>query len=230
VRILLVEDDEGISNFIVKGLQEAAYAIDVAADGEDALYHISINEYDLIVLDVMIPFKNGFEVCGEIREQGLEIPILMLTARDSVKDRIKGLNAGADDYLTKPFAYGELLARIRALLRRKDKQFVEPRIEVGDLAVDTQSQRVWRNSKEISLTTKEFTVLEYFARNANRVIGREELSEHCWNETYDPFTNTIEVFVNRLRKKIDKDMKVPLLHTRRGAGYVLQDLTKNEAS
>ena len=230
MRILLVEDDEGISNFIVKGLEEAAYAVDLAEDGEDALYQISINEYDAIVLDVMIPSKDGIEVCREIREKGMDIPILMLTARDAVKDRIKGLDAGADDYLTKPFAYEELLARVRALLRRKEKQFLASKIEIGDLEIDTQSQRVWRRGKEISLTTKEFTVLEYFARNAGRVIGREELSEHCWNETYDPFTNTIEVFVNRLRKKIDKDTKNPLLHTRRGAGYILQDLERDENS
>jgi two-component system copper resistance phosphate regulon response regulator CusR len=226
VRILLVEDDEGIVNFIVKGLREAAYAVDIATDGEEALYQISINEYDAIILDVMIPVKDGFEVCREIREQRLQTPILMLTARDAVKDRIKGLDAGADDYLTKPFAYGELLARIRALLRRKEKQFITTRIKIRDLEIDTKAQRVWRNAKEISLTTKEFTVLEYFARNAGRVIGREELSEHCWDENYDPFTNSIEVFVNRLRKKIDKDANNPLIQTRRGAGYILQDLSK----
>jgi two-component system copper resistance phosphate regulon response regulator CusR len=171
----------------------------------------------------MIPFKNGFEVCREIREQGLEIPILMLTARDAVKDRIAGLDAGADDYLIKPFAYGELLARVRALLRRKEKQFVDSRLNVGEIEIDTKSQRVWRSGEEILLTTKEFTVLEYFARNPGRVIGREELSEHCWDETYDPFTNSIEVFVNRLRKKIDKDSNKPLIKTRRGAGYILQE-------
>ncbi len=226
MRILLVEDDEGISGFILKGLREAAYAIDLSVDGEDALYQVSINEYDLIILDVNIPFKNGFEVCKKIREQELKIPILMLTARDAVKDRVEGLDAGADDYLTKPFAYDELLARIRALLRRREKQFVESHIEVGDLEIDTDSQRVWRNGEEILLTTKEFTVLEYFARNANRVIGREELSGHCWDETYDPFTNSIEVFINRLRNKIDKDSDKPLIQTRRGAGYILQDASQ----
>ena len=148
VRILLVEDDEGISNFIIKGLREAAYAVDLSVDGEDALYQVSINEYDVIILDVMIPVKDGFEVCKEIREQGSEIPILMLTARDSVKDRIAGLDVGADDYLTKPFAFGELLARVRALLRRKDKQFVESLIKIGDLEIDTKSQRVWRRAKK----------------------------------------------------------------------------------
>ncbi|MGI8670717.1 MAG: response regulator transcription factor [Aridibacter sp.] len=224
MRILLVEDDEGISNFILKGLRETAYAVDLAVDGDEAIYQSSINEYDLIILDVMIPVKNGFEVCREIREKGLQIPVLMLTARDAVQDKIEGLDVGADDYLTKPFAYGELLARIRALLRRKDKQFVESHIEIGDLTIDTHSQRIWRSSEEILLTTKEFTVLEYFARNAGRVIGREELSEHCWDETYDPFSNTIEVFINRLRKKIDANSEISLLHTRRGAGYILQEL------
>ncbi len=224
MRILLVEDDEGISNFILKGLREAAYAVDLAVDGDEAIYQTAINEYDLIILDVMIPIKNGFEVCREIREKGLQIPVLMLTARDAVQDKIEGLDVGADDYLTKPFAYGELLARIRALLRRKDKQFVESHIEIGDLKIDTLSQRIWQSGEEILLTTKEFTVLEYFARNAGRVIGREELSEHCWDETYDAFSNSIEVFINRLRKKIDTDSENPLLHTRRGAGYILQKL------
>lgn len=224
MRILLVEDDEGISSFILKGLREAAFAVDLSVDGEDALYQVSINEYDAIILDVNIPFKNGFEVCSELREQGSEVPILMLTARDAVKDRIEGLDVGADDYLIKPFAYGELLARVRALLRRKEKQFVDSTLNVGELEIDTKSQRVWRSSgEEILLTTKEFTVLEYFARNPGRVIGREELSEHCWDETYDAFTNSIEVFINRLRKKIDKAANKPLIQTRRGAGYILQD-------
>ncbi len=219
----MVEDDEGISNFILKGLRESAYAVDLAIDGNDALYQTSINEYDLIILDVMIPGKNGFEVCRELREMGFEIPVLMLTARDAVDDRIEGLDVGADDYLVKPFAYGEFLARIRALLRRKEKQLVETIIKIGDLEIDTQTQSVLRDGEVISLTAKEFTVLEYFARNMNRVIGREEISEHCWDESYDPFSNSIEVFVNRLRKKLDVNSNNPLLHTRRGAGYILQE-------
>ncbi len=224
MRILLVEDDAGIVNFIVKGLREAAYAVDVANDGEDALYQVSINEYDAVILDVMIPIKDGFEVCRELRENGLQIPVLMLTARDSVGDRIRGLDTGADDYLIKPFAFGELLARLRALLRRKDKHFTDSEIMIGDLKIDSKSQRVWREGGEIILTTKEFTVLEYLAHNAGRVVGREEISEHCWDETYDPFSNSIEVFINRLRKKIDAAGKKNLLHTRRGAGYILQNL------
>lgn len=228
MRILLVEDDEGISSFILKGLREAALAVDLSADGEDALYQVSINDYDLVILDVMIPLKDGFEVCREMREQGLETPILMLTARDAVQDRIEGLDSGADDYLVKPFAYDELLARIRALLRRKEKPLAPDLLKVGDLEVDTKSQRIRRGGEEIRLTAKEYTVLEYFARNPGRVIGREEISEHCWDETYDPFTNSIEVFINRLRKKIDKNSREPLLQTRRGAGYILQLEDKRE--
>lgn len=224
MRILLVEDDDGIVNFIVKGLREAAYAVDVSNNGEDALYQVSINEYDAIILDVMIPLKDGFEVCKELREKGLQTPVLMLTARDSVGDRIKGLDTGADDYLIKPFAFGELLARLRALLRRKEKQFTDSEVIIGDLKIDSKSQAVWRDKEKISLTAKEFTVLEYLANNAGRIIGREEISEHCWDENYDPFSNSIEVFINRLRKKIDSDGKNPLLHTKRGAGYILQNL------
>ena len=228
MRILLVEDEPRIANFICQGLRESAFAVDAAETGDDALYQAAVNEYDLIILDVMIPGRDGFEVCRELRETGLQIPILMLTARDAVEDRIKGLDAGADDYLTKPFAFGELLARLRALLRRREKSFTDSEIVVGDLRIDAKSQRVRRGAEEILLTAKEFTVLEYLARNADRVIGREELSEHCWDETYDPFSNTIEVFINRLRKKMETDGKETLLYTRRGAGYILRNLGTDE--
>lgn len=228
MRILLVEDEPRIANFVSKGLRENAFAVDVAETGENALYQAEINTYDAIILDVMIPEKDGFEVCRELREKGSPIPILMLTARDAVEDRIEGLDTGADDYLTKPFAFGELLARLRAILRRREKSFLPARITVADLEIDSQSQRVRRGGREIQLTTKEFAVLEYLARNAGKVVGREEISEHCWDETYDPFSNTIEVFINRLRRKIDTEGKTPLLHTRRGAGYVLGDLTASE--
>ncbi len=229
MRILLVEDEPRIANFVVKGLRDNAFAVDTVETGEAALYQAEINTYDAIILDVMIPEKDGLEVCRELREKGSQIPILMLTARDTVEDRISGLNFGADDYLTKPFAFGELIARLRAILRRREKSFEPTRITVDDLEIDTQSQRTWRGGQEIALTTKEFTVLEYLARNAGKVIGREEISEHCWDETYDPFTNTIEVFINRLRKKIDaEEGKTTLLHTKRGAGYVLGDLTAKE--
>lgn len=223
MRVLLVEDEPRVANFISKGLRENAFAVDIAATGEGALYQVEINTYDAIILDVMIPEKDGFEVCLELREKGQNIPIIMLTARDTIEDRIAGLDFGADDYLTKPFAFGELLARLRAVMRRREKSLLPPRVVVADLEVDTHSRKAWRSGKEIQLTAKEFTVLEYLIRNTGRVIGREELSEHCWDETYDPFTNTIEVFINRLRKKIDCGNAKPMLATKRGAGYVLED-------
>lgn len=224
MRILLVEDEPRIAGFVSKGLRESAFAVDVCETGEEALYQAEINSYDLIVLDVMIPKKDGYEVCRELREKNVQTPVLMLTARDAVEDRIKGLDTGADDYLTKPFAFGELLARIRALLRRGDKIFTDSEIVVGDLRIDAKAQRVRRGAAEVFLTTKEYTVLEYLAKNAGRVVGRDEISEHCWDESYDPFSNSIEVFINRLRKKIDVADAKPLLHTKRGAGYILQDL------
>lgn len=224
----MVEDEKRIANFVAKGLRENSYAVDAAETGDDALYLADINTYDAIVLDVMIPAKNGFEVCRELREKGSQIPILMLTARDAVEDRIIGLDTGADDYLTKPFAFGELSARLRAILRRREKSLLPAEFEIGDLRIDGRGQKAERNGKTISLTAKEFAVLEYLARNANRVVGREEISEHCWDETYDPFSNSIEVFINRLRKKIDADGAKPLLHTKRGAGYLLGEVKMEE--
>ena len=220
MRILLVEDDPRIANFVAKGLREQAYAVDVAASGEDALYQASINTYDLAILDVMIPAPNGFEVCRRLRQSGWRIPILMLTARDTTEDRVHGLDTGADDYLVKPFEFRELLARLRALLRRSGD--LRPnRIELEDLVLDTAAQTASRGGGHISLTTKEYALLEYLARNPGRVVGREEISEHVWDETFDPFSNTIEVYVNRLRRKIDQGAGKPLIHTRRGAGYML---------
>jgi two-component system copper resistance phosphate regulon response regulator CusR len=224
MRLLLVEDDARIARFVSKGLRENSFAVDVAADGETALYQVSINDYDAIILDVMIPQKNGFEVCRKIRESEIRVPILMLTARDAVEDRIEGLNLGADDYLTKPFDFGELLARIRALLRR-GKELLQRKIQISDLEIDMQARRVWRDGCEIVLTTKEFALLEFLARNVERVVGREEISTHVWDENFDPFSNLIEVYINRLRRKIDLPNLKPLLHTRRGAGYVLQDFS-----
>jgi DNA-binding response OmpR family regulator len=229
MRILLVEDDPRIANFVAKGLREQAYAVDVAANGEDALYQASINPYDLAILDVMIPAPDGFEVCRRLRQSGWRFPILMLTARDATDDRVHGLDTGADDYLTKPFEFRELLARLRALLRRSGE--LRPnRIEVEDLALDTSAQTAARGGKQIPLTTKEYALLEYLARNAGRVVGREEISEHVWDETFDPFTNTIEVYVNRLRRKIDGPSANPLIHTRRGAGYMLGDAVRGQVA
>jgi DNA-binding response OmpR family regulator len=224
MRILLVEDDSRIAGFVAKGLREQAYAVDVATNGNDALYQASVNAYDLAILDVMIPAPDGFEVCRRLRESGLRLPILMLTARDATDDRVHGLNTGADDYLTKPFEFRELLARLRALLRRSG-ELRPDRIAIDDLVLDSATQTAARAGKQIPLTTKEYALLEYLARNAGRVVGREEISEHVWDETFDPFTNTIEVYVNRLRRKIDEHAAKPLIHTRRGAGYILGSAT-----
>jgi DNA-binding response OmpR family regulator len=218
LRLLLVEDDARIARFVAKGLREQAYAVDVVATGEDALYQTAINSYDLIILDVMIPGKNGFEVCRELRRSGQRVPVLMLTARDSLEDRISGLDHGADDYLTKPFEFRELLARLRALLRRSG-ELRPAQIVVADLVLDTGAQTVSRGGRTIPLTTKEYALLEFLARNAGRVVGRAEIAEHVWDESFDPFSNLIEVYVNRVRRKIDMHGANPLLHTRRGAGY-----------
>jgi two-component system, OmpR family, copper resistance phosphate regulon response regulator CusR len=218
MRLLVVEDDPRIARFIAKGLREQAYAVDISTTGDDALYQAAINSYDLVILDVMIPGKNGFEVCRELRKAGQRMPILMLTARDGVDDRITGLDHGADDYVTKPFEFRELLARLRALMRRST-ELRPPKISVADLVLDTSAQSVSRAGQSIPLTTKEYALLEFLARNAGRVVGRAEIAEHVWDETFDPFSNLIEVYVNRVRRKIDSGSVKPLLHTRRGAGY-----------
>lgn len=220
MRVLLVEDDTRIAHFVAKGLREQSYAVDVAVNGEEALYQVAINTYDLVILDVMIPAPDGFAVCKELRSTGHRMPVLMLTARDTVEDRVEGLDRGADDYLTKPFEFRELLARLRALLRRPSA--LQPAsLSVADLVVDTAGQAVSRSGKSISLTAKEYALVEFLARNAGRVVGRAEIAEHVWDEEFDPFSNLIEVYVNRVRRKIDTKGAKPLLHTRRGAGYVL---------
>lgn len=218
MRVLLVEDDARIARFVAKGLREQAYAVDVVADGDTALYEAAVNSYDVIILDIMIPGKNGFEVCRELRRAGQRMPILMLTARDAIEDRIQGLDHGADDYLTKPFEFRELLARLRALLRRSG-ELRPPKITVADLTLDTAAQSVSRAGHNIPVTTKEYALLEFLARNANRVVGRAEIAEHVWDESFDPFSNLIEVYINRLRRKVDTSGVRALLHTRRGAGY-----------
>ena len=221
MRVLLAEDEPRVARFVARGLRENAYAVDVAANGDDALYQAAINQYDAIILDVMLPRRDGFAVCRELRANGNHTPVLMLTARDAVEDRIAGLDCGADDYLTKPFAFGELLARLRALLRRRGE--VRPaRLRLADLELDTEAQRARRGGREIVLTAKEYALLEFLAREQGRVVGRAEIAEHVWDESFDPFSNLIEVYINRLRRKIDEGCAVPLIHTRRGAGYVLE--------
>ena len=211
---------------LAKGLREQGYAVDVAADGERAVYQTSINDYDLVILDVMLPQKDGFEVCREIRASGSEIPVLMLTARTNVSDRIMGLDSGADDYLVKPFDFLELLARTRALLRRGNTPYSDS-LKILDLEIDTGAKRVKRSERGISLTAKEYALLEYLARNAERVLGRAEIAEHVWGEDFDVFSNLIEVYIQRLRRKIDEGHRFRLLQTRRGEGYILtaQDRT-----
>jgi two-component system copper resistance phosphate regulon response regulator CusR len=210
-----------MAQVIAKGLRENSYAVDIAVDGPAALYQTSINDYDLILLDVLLPGCDGFEVCRELRARGDATPILMLTARATVDDRITGLDAGADDYLTKPFAFGELLARVRALLRREPRMHGDV-FQLEDLVIDSASHQVSRASRKIDLTAKEYALLEYLARRAGQLISRAEIAEHVWDESFDPFSNTIEVFVNRLRKKIDESHPVKLIHTRRGEGYILK--------
>jgi DNA-binding response OmpR family regulator len=220
MRILLVEDEPHAAKMLAKGLRKQTYAVDVARDGQETVRQASINDYDLIILDVMLPLKDGFEVCGDLRAGGSSVPILMLTARDAVQDRIAGLDTGADDYLTKPFDFHELLARARALLRR-GRALRPETIEVADLRIDTRSHEVRRGGELIELTAKEYALLEYLARRAGDVVTRAEISEHVWDESFDPFSNLIEVYIQRLRRRIDEGRETKLIRTLRGEGYRL---------
>jgi two-component system, OmpR family, copper resistance phosphate regulon response regulator CusR len=221
VRILLVEDETRVAALLAKGLREHAHAVDVAEDGDRALEEAAASEYDLVILDVLLPGRSGLEVCRELRAHGCAMPILMLTARDAVDQRVEGLDAGADDYLTKPFDFEELLARVRALGRR-GRALQRTVLEVGDLLVDTRARRAARGGRVIDLTSKEYALLEFMARRAGEVLGRADIAEHVWDSSFDPFSNLIEVYVQRLRRKIDDGHAVKLIHTRRGAGYFLQ--------
>jgi two-component system copper resistance phosphate regulon response regulator CusR len=224
MRLLVVEDDVRLSAVLLQGLREEGYAVDAASDGRAALEALSINAYDAIVLDLMIPAPDGFEVCRQMRSAGLSTPVLMLTARDAVEDRIAGLDCGADDYLVKPFAFSELLARIRALLRRTPIT-AAPTLQSGDLRIDSASHRVFLGDEEIVLTSKEYALLEYLVRNAGRIVTRAEIAEHVWDENFDPFSNLIEVYVNRLRRKVDRTEPHRII-TRRNEGYMLRDEEK----
>jgi two-component system copper resistance phosphate regulon response regulator CusR len=218
--MLLVEDEPRVAHFIAKGLREQSYAVDIANDGEEALYQLSINEYDLIILDVMLPLKDGFQICKEVRAQGVTQPVLMLTARDAIEDRVTGLDCGADDYLGKPFDFKETLARIRALLRRRTKELRPEVLQVADMIIDRSRHAVSRAGRNINLTAKEYSLLEFFVSRADVLVGRSEIAEHVWDENFDPFSNVIDVYVKRLRKKIDAGFSRPLIHTRRGEGYI----------
>ena len=221
MRILVVEDDRKVASFIRKGLTEDGYAVDVASDGETGLAMGLDRLHDVIVLDVMLPGKPGFQVVRELRQAKVATPVLLLTARDAVEDKVQGLDAGADDYLTKPFAFAELLARVRALLRRGTAARA-PVLQVADLTLDPATRTVTRGGEAITLTNREFALLEYLLRNAGRGLTRTMIAEHVWDYSFDSATNVIDVYVNYLRKKIDAGREPKLIHTVRGVGYVLK--------
>jgi DNA-binding response OmpR family regulator len=221
MRILVVEDEQSIANSLVAGLKEESYAVDRVDNGEDAEFFAETNDYDLIVLDLMIPKKDGFQVCQHLRNRGLKTPILMLTALDSTASKVKGLDTGADDYLTKPFSFDEFLARTRALLRR-GPVVAETVLEYGDVKMNLLNHEVTRSGRLLDLTGKEFGLLEYFLRNPERILGRAQLAEHVWDQYFDPLSNVIDVSVSHLRKKLEHGGDSRLLHSIRGMGYMLK--------
>jgi two-component system copper resistance phosphate regulon response regulator CusR len=221
VRVLLVEDEPNAARVLAKGLREQAYAVDTAADGETALFQIGTTDYDAVILDVMLPARDGFAVCRSVRAGGSSVPILMLTARDTVDARIEGLDCGADDYLVKPFDFGELLARLRALIRRGRQPLVPEKLTVGPVTLETRSRLVRVRGRDVALTAKEYAFLEYLVRHAGDVVTRSEIAEHVWDEHYDPFSNVVDVYVQRLRRKLDQPGIQSLIRTRRGEGYQL---------
>jgi heavy metal response regulator len=221
MRILVIEDEKKIADFIKRGLKEEGYAVDTARDGEEGCFLAKTNDYDLIVLDIMLPKMDGISLCRKMREEKINAPILMLTAMGAVKDKVIGLDAGADDYLTKPFAFEEFLARIRALLRKKDLPETA-KLLIEDLELDLVTHKVIRANKEIPLTGREYALLEYLMRNIGTVVTRTMISEHVWDINFDTFTNVIDVYINYLRKKIDEGNKKKLIHTLRGRGYILK--------
>jgi heavy metal response regulator len=222
MHILVVEDEKKIASFIKRGLKEEGYTVSLAEDGEQGYFLATTQEYDLIVLDLIIPKIDGISLCRKLREEKVISPILILTAKDAVKDKVLGLDSGADDYLTKPFAFEEFLARVRALLRKRDSQ-TPTKLQVGDLVLDLLSHRVTRSGKEILLTSKEYALLEYLMRQAGTVVTRTMISEHVWETDFDSFTNIIDVYINYLRKKIDHGHEKKLIYTIRGRGYILKE-------
>jgi len=222
LKILVVEDEKKIAGLIKRGLEEEEYSVTVVHDGIAGLKQALEGDYSLLVLDLMLPKKDGLTLIHELREAGNQVPVLILTARDTTEDIVSGLDAGSDDYLTKPFAFAELLARVRALLRRSE-QDRGAEITFADLRLDPVSHKVWRSGKEIDLTAKEYGLLEYLMRNPNTVRSRLMIAEHCWDHAFDAFTNIIDVYINYLRKKVDKDFPTKLIHTVRGQGYVLRE-------
>jgi len=221
MRILVIEDEKKVASFIKRGLEEAGYMVDIAKDGEEGIYAAESEDYDLIVLDLILPRKDGIEVCKELRQVKIRAPILIISAKDSVDDKVVGLDAGADDYLAKPFAFNELLARARALLRRGES-LTPVKLQIADLVLDTLTREVTRSGKELKLTNREYSLLEYFMVNAGKILSRTQLSEHVWDYTFDTFSNVIDVYINYLRNKVDRDFEPKLINTVRGVGYVLK--------
>ncbi len=221
MRILLVEDDARVASFIRRGLREENYTVDLAVDGEQGLFLAQTGEYDLVILDLLLPKRSGLDVLRTLRAERITIPILILTAKDKLEDKIAGLDAGADDYLTKPFGFDELLARVRALMRRRG-DMVPTLLRAGDLEMDTMRRHVTRDGKELILTNREYALLEFFLRHPNQVVTRSMLSEHVWEHDFDTFSNVIDVHVARLRRKVDDGFETKLLQTVRGSGYTLQ--------
>ncbi len=222
MRILVVEDEKKIANFIKRGLKEEGYAVDVACDGEEGLFLAKTNEYDIVLLDLMLPKIDGIALCKKLKAVEVKAPIIMLTAKDTVKDKVMGLDSGADDYLTKPFAFEELLARIRAILRKQDTE-APTKLTIADLEIDLLTHKVARGAREIDLTTKEYSLLEYLVRNKGIIVTRTMISEHVWDIDFDTFTNVIDVYINYLRNKIDSGFDNKLIHTVRGRGYILKE-------
>lgn len=222
MKILVVEDEKKVAGFIQRGLEEEGFTVELAYDGEEGLRMGSDDSYDLILMDLMLPQKDGLEVISELRGKDIRTPVLCLTAKDKVDDIVSGLDSGSDDYLTKPFAFAELLARVRALIRRGNTER-GAEITFADLRLDPVAHKVWRGNQEIDLTTKEYALLEYMMRNPNQTLTRSMIAEHVWDYTFDSFTNIIDVYVNYLRKKIDRDFDKKLIHTVRGVGYVLKE-------
>jgi two-component system copper resistance phosphate regulon response regulator CusR len=220
MRILVVEDEPIAATLLAKGLREHAYAVDVANDGRAAWEQATVNDYDLLIVDVLLPGLNGLELCGRLRAGGVTAPILILTARGEPDQRVQGLDAGADDYLPKPYHFPELVARVRALLRR-GPALAQVVLDVDDLTIDTRARRVERAGRTIPLTTKEYSLLEYLARRRGDVVGRADIGEHVWDDSFDPMSNLIEVYIQRLRRKVDDGHPVKLIHTHRGSGYTL---------
>ena len=221
MRILVVEDEKKIASFIRRGLKEEGYAVDVALDGEEGYRLICENDYDVILLDLMLPKLDGLTLCRQVRQDGVQTPIIMLTAKSAVADKVTGLDAGANDYLTKPFAFEELLARIRVVLRPTGQP--PTKLQVADLSLDLLTHTVTRNGREIPLSAKEFALLEYLMRNAGTVVSRTMIYEHVWDIDFDTSTNVIDVYINYLRNKIDAGFEKKLIHTVRGRGYMLKD-------